>query len=206
VTFTIRDLPFEIAEAGIRCTIGDPHWLETYGGGGDVQPVWALDCQAVRKRVLGYDWAPHAYQENLYLPIRDWRQLAGQTVRWSQAWDDEHDEANGGFYVFEHEDIPDGVLRFIEWRDLDIRLDWSGHCDIHFDDDYDEGVPFRIDAWAAFDGLLVKGSEQDDEASFRARAARFFDLDGFEQAALERGPARYEDGVEMAECWFRPRV
>ena len=204
MTFTIRRLRFDVAEAGIRCTIGDPHWLATYGGGGDVRPVWALSCQASEKRVRGYDWAPHAYQENLYLPIRDWRALAGQTVSWSEPRDDD-DEPNGGFYVFEHEDIPDGVLRFLEWDHDRIRFEWTGHCDIHFDDDYDEGVPFRIEAWATFDGLRVSGSEKDDVAKVRARAERFFDLGGFEQGPLERGPARYQDGVEMADCWFRPR-
>ena len=206
MTFTIKDLAFEVADAGLQCTIGDPHWRETYGGGGDVAPVWALSCQASEKEVHGYAWAPHAYQENLHLPIRDWRAVAGQTVSWSQPWDEEHDEANGGFYVFEHEDIRDGVLRFLEWNGARIRFEWTGHSDIHFDDDYDAGVPFRIEAWATFDGLLVNGSEKDDDTSVRARAGRFFDLDGFEQGALERGPGRYEDGLEMAECWFRPRV
>ena len=205
MTFTIKGLSFDVAEAGIQCTIGDPHWLETYGGGGDVAPVWALSCRASKKKVQGHTWAPRAYQENLHLPIRDWRALAGQTVVWSEPRDDD-DEANGGFYVFEHEDIHDGVLRFLEWEGHRIRFEWTGHCDIHFDDDYDTGVPFRIEAAALFEGLRVSGSGQDDETAFRARAGRFFDLDVFEQGALERGPARYEDGVEMAECRFRPRV
>ena len=205
MAFTIRDLPFAVAEAGLRCTIGDPHWLDTYGGGGDVQPVWALSCQATKREVRGHVWAPHAYQENLHLPIRDWRALAGQAVAWTSARDDD-DEANGGFYVFEHGDIPHGVLRFLERKGDLVRVDWSGRCDIHFDDDYDEQVPFRIDAWAKFEGLLVKGSERDDDASIRARAERFFDLDALEPGRLERGPGRYQDGVETAECWFRPRT
>jgi hypothetical protein len=204
VIFTIRDLRFDVAEAGLRCTIGDPHWLETYGGGGDVAPVWALSCQAAAKTVRGHSWAPHAYQENIHLAIRDWRALAGRTIEWTEPWDAGHDEANGGFYVFEHGDIRDGVLRFHEWDGDRIRLEWTGHCDIQFDDEYDTAVPFRVEAWAAFEGLLVKGSGKDDESSVRSRAARFFDLHSFTQQPLERGPARYQDGVEMAECWFRP--
>lgn len=85
--------------------------------------------------------------------------------------DDDTDEANGGFYIYRHGDIPTGVLKLAGREDGSFELSWGGTCNIHDEDPYASVVPFEVAARVSFEGITVLGSERDDADCMRERLA-----------------------------------
>jgi len=152
----------------------------------------------------GEMWEPYAYHQNLHFPIRRWRDVTGQVVEWSERYDDESGEPNGGFYVVEHGDIPRARLRFVERIDFKFRFEWEGVCDVCWDEEYGQDVPFSASGWAEFTGVRVRGNESDTDESFRLRLANYLEPKDFVQGPRCSDGHRYEDGVAMAHAVFTP--
>ena len=148
-------------------------------------------------------WAPRASCDNLHFPIRRWVDVAGQVAEWSEPYDEEAGEHNGNFYVFEHGDIARARLRFPERDGVTFRFEWEGVCDVFWDEDYGQDVPFSASGWAEFTGVTVQGSEADTDETLRGRLAEYLDPRDFVQGPLLR-EGHYDSGVKAARAVFTP--
>jgi hypothetical protein len=202
----LRDRDFEIESATIEASVGDPHWCDTYNRGRAKDLFWSIDVLARPRAFDGETWAPRVYFECLELPVKSWKDLAGMRKEWNDGYDDRTGEPNGCVYVFEHEEISRGSLIVGARRDARFELRWEGICNVHWDDEFGEGVPFRIETDATFAGISVAGSEKDTDASVLARLMTFIDVADLRQSPLEFLPSRYEDGVGMARARFHPVI
>jgi hypothetical protein len=194
---------FDLKSARLSAAIPDPYWIRKYNPTGDARLFWSLEVQAERE-TGGEMWGPRAYHENLYFPIRRWMDVAGQVVEWSERYEEESGEPNGGFYVVEHGDIPRARLRFLERDGVAFRFQWEGVCDVFWDEEYGQDVPFSASGWADFTGVIVRGSESDTEETLRGRLAEYLDLSDFAQGLLSSDGHCYESGVKMVHALFTP--
>ena len=199
----LKDKMFAIKSAKISATILDPYWLRTYHPTGDPRLFWALDVEA-EQETGGEMWEPRAYHENLHFPIRRWMDVVGQVAEWSKPYDEEAGEYNGGFYVFEHGSIAHARLSFQERNGVTFRFKWEGVCDVCWDEDYGQNVPFSASGWAEFTGVTVQGSELDTDEMLRGRLAEYLDPRDFAYGSVLREGHRYESGVKMVRAVFTP--
>lgn len=199
----LRNKTFALKSAELSAAIPDPYWSHMYNPTGDSRLFWSLNVQAEREPE-GEMWGPRVYHENLHFPIRRWMDVVGQVIEWSERYEEKSGEPNGGFYVLEHGDIPAALLRFPERNGIAVRFEWEGICDVFWDDDYGQDVPFWASGWAEFNRVIVRGSESDTDATFRDRLAEYLDPSDFEQGPLCRDGHCYESGVKMADMVFTP--
>lgn len=200
---TLRNKTFALKTAKLSAAIPDPYWSRTYNPSGDARLFWSLDVAAERE-TEGEMWGPRVYHENLHFPIRRWMDVAGQVVEWSERFEEESGEPNGGFYVMEHGDISRARLRFPEREGATFRFEWEGACDVFWDEEYGQDVPFSASGWVEFTGVIVRGSESDTDATLRDRLAEYLETRDFIQGPLCRDGHSYESGVKMAHAVFSP--
>ena len=201
---TLGDLRFPVAAATMSGGLGDPHWKDTYDGGGPLELGWSIECRTEPREVEGYTWHPRLYCEAFSLPVRSWTDLEGRTVRWDSPCDDTG-EPHGGLYVFEHEDITDAVLEFRKRTGAVFGFRWAGHANVFFDERYGERVPFLVEGECTFEGIRAAASGLDTPETVRARLAAVTSLADLDQGRFALDAGRYQDGVAMADMWFQPR-
>jgi hypothetical protein len=199
---TLRDRTFTIERATLSAAIPDPYWSAKYNPYGDARLFWCLELVG-KRRVDDEMWEPLVYHENLHFPIRRWVEVTGQLVEWSTSVDDESGEPNGAFYILEHEAISQGKLGFFERDGFRFRFEWDGVCDVFWDEEYGQDVPFSAAGWATFTGIVVRGSELDTEKSILNRLAGYLDIRDFMQGPLVQD-GHYNDGVGCAHAEFTP--
>lgn len=205
MAFTLDGVIFGIESATLAASVPDPYWCDTYNDGEGKELSWQLDVRMEEVEVDDAPWEPSIYHHSLLLPVRRWMEIEGQTITWVTACDPETDEPNGGFYVWEHEDIPRAVLRFLTRNGTGFQLSWEGECNVFWDERFGENVPFRLQTVASFTGVLIHGSERDTAETMRQRLSQFLDPDDFIQGPVERGTHCYQTGVGMVSCVFKPK-
>jgi hypothetical protein len=199
---TLKDRRFSVKSATLSAWIPDLYWSVKYNPNGDHRLSWSLEVEGEPEPDNDM-WAVLVYHNKLHFPIRHWQEVLGQVVEWDSAVDDGSGEPNGAFYVLEHEAIHRAKLRFVERDGLKFRFEWSGVCDVFWDEEYESGLPFLAEGWATFTGVTVRGSEADTEESLRNRLAAYLDFRDFEQGPLCRG-GTYNDGIGMTQAEFTP--
>jgi hypothetical protein len=201
----LRNKTFAIKSAKLAAAIPDPYWVRTYHPNGDDRLFWSLDV-ATEREAEGDMWGPRVYHENLHFPIRRWIEVANQVVDWAERYDEESGEPNGGFYVVEHGDIPRARMSFFERDGTSFRFEWAGACDVFWDEEYGQDVPFAVAGWAGFTGVIVRGSESDTDESVLDRLAEYLDPRDFAQGPLRVDGHCYDSGVKMAQALFGPLI
>jgi hypothetical protein len=199
----LKDRSFALERAELSAAIPDPYWSRKYNPTGDARLFWSLDVEAERE-TDGEMWGPRIYHQNLDFPIRRWMEVVGQVVEWSDHYDGESGEPNGGFYVIEHGGIHRARLCFVKRDGTKFLFEWKGVCDVFWDDEYGEDVPFSASGWTDFTGVIVRGNELDTAETLRLRLAEYLDPGDFIQGPLCRDGHCYEDGVGMAHAVFAP--
>jgi len=111
-----------------------------------------------------------------------WTGIAPREVQWTDK-NGTDDTPSGILYVFEHEPIFDCSARcFDDSGRVGIKLD--GRCDIHFNEEYGAGIPFGLEATAAFRGVWFG---RRPEAECRAEISRFLAENDFDFTPTEHG-------------------
>lgn len=205
MAITLKNRSFEIQSATLSAAVPDPYWCRKYDPTGDPRLFWMLHVRATRE-TDGEFWEPRVYHENLHFPIRRWMDVVGQTVEWSGPYDDESGQPNGGFYVLEHGDIARARLCFAERDGARFRFEWEGVCDVFWNEEYGQNVPFSASGWAEFTGVTVRGNDSDTDQTLSLRLAEYLDTSDFIQGPLCHDGHRYQDGVAMAHVVFAPRT
>jgi hypothetical protein len=204
--FLLGDREFSISEATLTAVLPDPYWCNEYNDGEGKALCWAIDVQAAGREIDGHKWAPHAYHESLQMKVRRWHDIAPRAIAWQDEYDDETDEWNGGFYVFEHLGIRQSMLRLKNRRGATFELEWDGRCGVQFDKRYGDDVGFSIRTDVQFTGVKANGSGRDDLRSFQKRLADYLDPGDFFQGEFKSLDYTYESGVGITECLFAPKV
>jgi hypothetical protein len=130
--------------------------------------------------------------------------LVGHTIKWDSAVDPETNVTNGAFYMIEHAPIHRSTLRFLERDQFKIRFEWEGICDVFWDEEYNQAIPFTASGWATFTGVAVSGCEVDTEESLRDRLAKYLAVCDFKQGELQHDGVTYNDGVRSLRTIFTP--
>lgn len=198
---TLRDRQFVLVGGVISATLEDPHWVARYDGPRGPRLFWSIRFDTVGREFDEELWEPSSYVEALFLDIRDWRSLSGVRI----AWKDRDAAPEGtGFYVFGHEHIKAGSLSFGGRDRCTFKVDWSGSCDIYWNELFNQDVPFSISGTAEFAGVTANCSERDTLQSVTDRLAANLDLDSLHPGEFEVLPQSYQDGTRIARCRFLP--
>lgn len=202
----LRDLNFGIESATLGAGLVDPYWAAKYDTKNPIRLNWSLSIECKELEKGGEFWAPAVSHDSLQPAIARWTDWPGQVFQWSRRHDAVTGKPNGGFYIFEHADIPRGRLEFMSRNGIEFEIAWSGACDVHWNWKYGRSVPFALKATVRFTNIWVHGSERDTDATVRDRLAQFISLDALTQRPLEFSGHRYQDGVAMASCVFEPKL
>ncbi|MCB1642927.1 MAG: hypothetical protein KDI37_14445 [Xanthomonadales bacterium] len=112
--------------------------------------LWAVEVEAVGVEIDDEFWCPRLYHQGLRLETSSSAELPGLSVVWSRQGDTEYPHPEGGFmYVFGHEQTRDCTLRFGAINNERIEFLWTGVCDVSWDEEFAENVPFRCLCFAA---------------------------------------------------------
>jgi hypothetical protein len=140
-------------------------------------------------------------------PVRRWWEIEGQTIQWDTPADERSGIPNGGFYLFEHNDILQATLRFLDRKGRRFRIHWKGSCNVFWDKNkYGEDVPFDLNTVATFTGISVGGSWKDNDETMRKRLSQYLDPADFVQQPIQRSECKHDYGVWMgADTIFKPK-
>jgi len=196
--FKIKDRKFDIYEAKISVTIQDPYWFKKYGSEFDHKYFWSISVSTEEQEFDDYCWEPSASHDEILLPIRNWYELENTTLEWQ--------EPKGNFYVFGHENIYESQLIIGQRKENRFKLNWKGLCDIHWNEEYSERVPFEIECEAEFTGLGANASEKDTDASVLNRVHQYLDTENLKQYSIDHKTHKYQSGVGIASSRFSPIV
>jgi hypothetical protein len=201
---SLGDLNFTLKQATLSGSLPDPHWRAKYAPRASLDLFWSLDIQADPLEFEGHTAAPRLYHECFYLRVPSWRDLAGKTLEWDSPEDEETGEPNGGLYVFSHRPIGDGVLDIGTRDGASFEIEWTGHADVGWNEQYNKEVPFRLGATCTFEGIVASASSLDTIETVRARLGRVISVKDLETGPFTTLPNAYDDGVGRAEVRFRP--
>ena len=117
------------------------------------QDIWSIEIDTESQEYDGENWAPSLYHQGLRLQVQAAEALQGQTLKWNSSTEPVHEHPELGImYVFGHHEIRISELNFGKVEHGQIELDWSGECDVYWDDKFHEGVPFRCKCTAQLIG------------------------------------------------------
>ena len=91
-------------------------------------------------------WQPSIKHQGLIFDFSTWEELQGTTLQWTSGDDEsyKHPEV-GSFYVFDHVETKNNIMKFGEISNGEIEFSWSGVADIYWDDEFDVDVPFLLE-------------------------------------------------------------
>jgi hypothetical protein len=134
----IADLSFETAMARI--------WKDP----SDDSDCWRISVSGVPSNILGEEWRPRFYWEDLRVPgVVASEGLPDREVRWGSV-DIDKFEANPMLFVFEHLPVSEGHLRFGALTSTEIEISIVGLCDVYFGE-YSTDLPFEVKANLRFE-------------------------------------------------------
>jgi hypothetical protein len=107
--------------------------------------VWYLQIETNEKEFDDQRWEPQILHEGLQLGTDMLADLDGKSTTWESPYADDYPHPEiCSFYVFSHQNIHHCTLRFTQ-TPAGLRLHWEGQCDVLWDDDYSNNLPFLCD-------------------------------------------------------------
>lgn len=133
-TLTLRHRTFDISKSEITYYESDDTWaveIETFG------QVFDGEC-----------WEPRLYHQGLRLPARTLDELSGCKTAWAKHEDGcyVHPEL-GLLYVFGHHHVYNCSITFGALSNGFIQMSWSGLCEVFWDDEFSDNVPFTCNCY-----------------------------------------------------------
>jgi hypothetical protein len=105
---------------------------------------WCIEIDTDGQEFDHENWAPYLYHQGLRMDATDAAELQARTVSWRTSHDPGYDHPEiGTMYVFGHHDVRNCEIIFGAVSGGKIELSWTGECDVFWDDDFKENVPFR---------------------------------------------------------------
>ena len=105
--------------------------------------TWQVEIETECKVYDGENWELRLYHQGLRLEARTFEELPGTVASWRSQDEPGYPHPERGFlYVFGHHDVRDCTLSFGECQDGRIPLRWEGLCDVFWEAEFAEDVPF----------------------------------------------------------------
>ncbi|KQQ65395.1 hypothetical protein [Microbacterium sp. Leaf320] len=103
-----------------------------------------VEIETHAQNIDGEWWAPGLYHQGLAVPTEERAALTGLRFSWGHHSDADYAHPESAFmYVFGHHDVFDAELRFGQLVDGRIAIEWDGLCDVYWDEEFMEAVPFE---------------------------------------------------------------
>jgi len=134
-TLKIKDRAFKITLA----TISEK--IENNG-----KKRWNLKIETEGEKYNDIMWAPSITGENMLVSAPELESIVGKEVEIKEAYNQEGQEYMLIMYVFEHHDTRENKIKFLSKNGNKLLVDWTGKCDIFWNDEYGENVPFSVEA------------------------------------------------------------
>lgn len=107
----------------------------------DVDNTWFVEIET---ECLIFDderWEPRLYHQGLKLAARTPEQLCGLSTSWRKLTDPDYPHPEYGLlYVFGHHHVYDSTIRFGPLVNDRIALNWTGLCEVFWDERFSEDV------------------------------------------------------------------
>lgn len=175
--FTISDLEFVLSSAVLDAYIDDDK----------NEIVWGIqiEADATHDDLVGETVSAKAETLLLTKPgeLAHWSELAGRAITWTEPYD-EDEEHRALLYLFEHTAIYESKVELFADGLGELAVRWTGQCDLHWKDGYNEGLPFSIETPLTFTKILFG---RRPESQCWANLAPFFCRDLFEYKRTEHG-------------------
>ncbi len=167
----IKDIDFEVDQQRSEFIAYIPQ--ESPGQESPGRLCWSLEVKCVDKETERGFWSPYLYANEMTFDVRDWRMIEGITVR---------NEGNEGLAAYlcvqEGERTSNNSICFLARRGTLFTIEWECLANIYWDDEYSSGIPLRLNAEIAFDGVHIWWVKADSQglAAVKEMAGRHLDL------------------------------
>lgn len=157
---------------------------------------WSIYVEAAGKADNeGGETAPHVDFDGLdSLKVKDWQNLTGASVLWTEPINDKTNNRYGLTYVWDHQLITKSTLKIVSRKGTQFRVVSSG--------ENERGQRFAIDATVEFTGIRVEGSDKDNDVTVKARLSQHVSL-----ANLKAQPYKMDlqlDPLKVGHAMFEP--
>ena len=125
---TLRDRVFKVKQASVKHR----------------EDLWSIEIETHAEEFDGERWAPCLYHQGLRLHAHVAAELPGESTSWGKPGDADYPHPEFGvMYVFGHEVVRHCKLTFGPLVASEIEVTWEGECDVFWEGEYFEDVPFR---------------------------------------------------------------
>lgn len=107
--------------------------------------------------------------------LKTWKDIAGLNFFWDDGIEDENEHAL--MYVFQHEPVYNCTGTFYLNDENKVCIKWNGKCDVYWNQIYDKGLNFTLDAPVEFKGVWFG---KDIEPICRKSLSSFITNEAFE--------------------------
>jgi hypothetical protein len=161
---TIGDYSFPVEDARFTGYLEPPNFL------------WQIRIWAKEGELHGETASPYAYSEDI-LPFHNrilgkWQDLLTEEIAWEECFNEARRQWHAGIYLFTHDQIDNGLIRFENIKGEMFRAFWSGAIDTtaaEAFEKYDDEIPFYCEANIRFCGVTVKGIGIEEASSIIAK-------------------------------------
>lgn len=129
-------------------------------------------------------WEPVVSGENMLIKLPQADVIVGETVAVPDAYDPKSDKYFFTMYVFEHEDMYQNRIKFLQRRNNIFQILWTAKCNINWDEEYGQGLDVCIDANIEFKGITTQTASL---AEAKSRLDKHYSSSSFEAIANDEG-------------------
>jgi hypothetical protein len=184
---------FQVEHATIEAALLRPYW-NTYDPTITDTVGWFLSVACTEKEFDGEEWKPEFDFQQFALPIERWRDLEGLTAS----------VEGGTCYVVGHGAVGRTEVRVGKRTGSRFLLTCQGVCDVDWDDEFGQDVPFTLTTRVRFESIRVVGTSDDDDDSLRAFLAAHLRLDGLVEQPCEQDGTPKRSRKKMLAKMFLP--
>jgi hypothetical protein len=133
-TLTIKDRTFSVTFAKLKIAEG-------------ATAEWWIDIHTAGRSFDGEEWTPRLYGEGIPLGCSRDAIKKGRKFEVPVWYDEDTQEHLFTLYVFEHAGTYQNRIEVTEASASEIKIAWTGLCDVFWGDDYSDGLPFECETW-----------------------------------------------------------
>lgn len=129
--------------------------------------------------------SPSLYHNNGFkLDIKSWKDIEGISLEWDSEYN-ENDEEAGYLYVFEHENVTKGTIKFLKRNKDRFLVSWKGTANVYWNDEYGEDVPFSFEGEVKFKGISACCDSISTLDELKTAISDFIDIDEYKCESKE---------------------
>ncbi|WP_143451547.1 hypothetical protein [Janthinobacterium sp. 13] len=105
--------------------------------------LWEIEVETESEEFDGERWEPRLYHQGLLASAFENVGLEGKRTSWIATNDKGYPHPEGGYMcVLGHHDVRSCIVTFGNQSGGHLELKWSGKCDVFWNDEFSEDIPF----------------------------------------------------------------